>query len=61
LLDKYAVGVGGGKHYRHDLDDGVLIKDNHIVAAGGITPAVELARRDSHHLLKIEEEVGTLA
>jgi nicotinate-nucleotide pyrophosphorylase (carboxylating) len=60
LLEKYAVRVGGGKNHRHDLGDGVLIKDNHIVAAGGIKPAVELARRHSHHLLKIEVEVETL-
>jgi nicotinate-nucleotide pyrophosphorylase (carboxylating) len=54
------VRIGGGKHHRHDLGDGALIMDNHIVAAGGITPAVELARRHSHHLLKIEVEVETL-
>jgi nicotinate-nucleotide pyrophosphorylase (carboxylating) len=60
LLEKYAVRVGGGKNHRHDLGDGVLIKDNHIVAAGGIKAAVELARRHSHHLLKIEVEVETL-
>jgi nicotinate-nucleotide pyrophosphorylase (carboxylating) len=61
LLEKYAVRVGGGKNHRHDLGDGVLIKDNHIVAAGGIKLAVEQARRHSHHLLKIEVEVETLA
>jgi nicotinate-nucleotide pyrophosphorylase (carboxylating) len=60
LLEKYAVRIGGGKNHRHDLGDGVLIKDNHIVAAGGIKPAVDLARRHSHHLLKIEVEVETL-
>jgi nicotinate-nucleotide pyrophosphorylase (carboxylating) len=60
LLEKYAVRVGGGKNHRHDLGDGVLIKDNHIVAAGGIKPAVDLARRHCHHLLKIEVEVETL-
>lgn len=60
LLEKYAVRVGGGKNHRHDLGDGVLIKDNHIVAAGGIKPAVDMARRHSHHLLKIEVEVETL-
>jgi nicotinate-nucleotide pyrophosphorylase (carboxylating) len=60
LLEKYAVRVGGGKNHRHDLGDGVLIKDNHIVAAGGIKQAVEMARRRSHHLLKIEVEVETL-
>lgn len=60
VLEKYAVRVGGGKNHRHDLGDGVLIKDNHIVAAGGIKQAVEMARRHSHHLLKIEVEVETL-
>jgi nicotinate-nucleotide pyrophosphorylase (carboxylating) len=60
LLEKYAVRVGGAKNHRHDLGDGVLIKDNHIVAAGGIKQAVALARQHSHHLLKIEVEVETL-
>jgi nicotinate-nucleotide pyrophosphorylase (carboxylating) len=60
LLEKYAVRIGGGKNHRHDLGDGVLIKDNHIVAAGGIRQAVEMARKHSHHLLKIEVEVETL-
>ncbi len=60
VLEKYAVRVGGGKNHRHDLGDGVLIKDNHIVAAGGITKAVTLARLRSHHLLKVEVEVETL-
>jgi nicotinate-nucleotide pyrophosphorylase (carboxylating) len=60
ILEKYAVRVGGGKNHRHDLGDGILIKDNHIVAAGGVGPAVELARKHSHHLLKIEVEVETL-
>jgi nicotinate-nucleotide pyrophosphorylase (carboxylating) len=60
LLEKYAVRVGGGKNHRHDLGDGVLIKDNHIVAAGGIKQAVAMARKHSHHLLKIEVEAETL-
>jgi nicotinate-nucleotide pyrophosphorylase (carboxylating) len=60
LLEKYAVRIGGGKNHRHDLGDGVLIKDNHIIAAGGIKQAVDMARRHSHHLLKIEVEVETL-
>jgi nicotinate-nucleotide pyrophosphorylase (carboxylating) len=60
VLEKYAVCVGGGKNHRHDLGDGVLIKDNHIVAAGGIRQAVEMARKHSHHLLKIEVEVEAL-
>jgi len=56
-LEKYAVRVGGGVNHRIGLYDGVLIKDNHIRAAGGITEAVEGARRSAHHLLKIEVEV----
>jgi nicotinate-nucleotide pyrophosphorylase (carboxylating) len=60
VLEKYAVRIGGGENHRHDLGDGVLIKDNHIIAAGGISHAVELARKHSHHLLKIEVEVETL-
>jgi nicotinate-nucleotide pyrophosphorylase (carboxylating) len=60
VLEKYAVRVGGGKNHRHDLGDGVLIKDNHIVAAGGIRQAVDMARQHSHHLLRIEVEVETL-
>ena len=60
VLEKYAVRVGGGKNHRHDLGDGVLIKDNHIVAAGGIRQAIEMARASKHHLLKIEVEVATL-
>lgn len=61
FLEKYAVRVGGGHNHRHDLGDGVLIKDNHIVAAGGIQAAVNAARARSHHLLKIEVEAATLA
>ncbi len=59
-LEKYAVRVGGGKNHRFGLYDGVLIKDNHIKAAGGITRAVAGARRRAHHLLKIEVEVKNL-
>ncbi|TAN45827.1 MAG: carboxylating nicotinate-nucleotide diphosphorylase [Nitrospirae bacterium] len=57
LLDKYGVSIGGGKNHRFGLYDGVLIKDNHIAAAGGVKKAVELARK-AHHLLKIEVEVS---
>lgn len=56
-LEKYAVRMGGGANHRTGLYDGVLIKDNHIRAAGGITQAIENARRAAHHLLKIEVEV----
>lgn len=55
-LQKYAVRCGGGKNHRFRLDDGVMIKDNHIKAAGGITRAVELARNYAGHMVKIEVE-----
>lgn len=58
LLEKYAVTVGGGYNHRFGLDDGVLIKDNHIALAGGVRRAIELARRSVLHLLKIEVEVA---
>ena len=57
VLEKYAVRVGGGTNHRFNLADGVLIKDNHIVAAGGITAAVAAAKRRAPHTLKIEVEV----
>jgi len=57
VLEKKAVKVGGGVNHRFNLADGVLIKDNHIVAAGGIKNAVEAARRNAPHTLKIEVEV----
>lgn len=59
-LEKYAVRVGGGRNHRFGLYDGVLIKDNHIRAAGSITKAAESARKKSHHLLKIEVETKNL-
>jgi nicotinate-nucleotide pyrophosphorylase (carboxylating) len=61
LLEKYAVQVGGGKNHRMGLDDGVLIKDNHISLAGGITEAVTAAKREAGHLHKIEVEVTNWA
>lgn len=61
VLDKYAVRVGGGHNHRMGLDDGVLIKDNHIVAAGGITAAVRRARAGMSHTVTIEVECTTLA
>ena len=61
LLEKYAVTVGGGFNHRFGLDDGVLIKDNHIALAGGVRRAVELARQSASHLMKIEVEVGNQA
>lgn len=60
-LEKEAVRLGGGQNHRTGLHDGVLIKDNHIKAAGGIAQAVNAARRQAPHLLKIEIECETLA
>ncbi len=60
VLEKYAVRTGGGYNHRITLADGVLIKDNHIKAAGGITPAVMAARENAPHTLKIEVEVENL-
>jgi len=61
MLEKYAVRVGGGHNHRFGLYDAVLIKDNHIIIAGGITKAVEAVRRASPHTAKIEVEVESLA
>lgn len=60
-LEKAAVRAGGGQNHRFGLYDGILIKDNHVVAAGGLRAAVEAARASAHHLLKIEVEVTRLA
>ncbi len=59
-LEKQAVRCGGAHNHRHALYDGVLIKDNHVVAAGGVTNAVRGARSAAHHLLRIECEVESL-
>jgi nicotinate-nucleotide pyrophosphorylase (carboxylating) len=59
-VQKYAVRVGGGYNHRFGLYDGVLIKDNHIVAAGGIGNAVQRARQVAPHTAKIEVEVETV-
>jgi nicotinate-nucleotide pyrophosphorylase (carboxylating) len=61
MLEKYAVMAGGARNHRFGLDDGVLIKDNHIALAGGVGAAVERARRSVGHLHKIEIEVSTHA
>ncbi|MFZ1702413.1 MAG: carboxylating nicotinate-nucleotide diphosphorylase [Pyrinomonadaceae bacterium] len=61
MLEKYAVTVGGGKNHRMGLDDGVLIKDNHIALAGGIAEAVKAAKDKVGHLHKIEVEVSNWA
>jgi len=60
-LDKYAVRMGGGRNHRIGLFDGVLIKENHIAAAGGIAIAIERARQQIPHTLKIEIETRDLA
>jgi nicotinate-nucleotide pyrophosphorylase (carboxylating) len=59
--DKYAVRTGGGRNHRFGLFDGILIKDNHIAAAGSISKAVSLAREGSAHTLRVEVEVEDLA
>lgn len=61
MLEKYAVTIGGGKNHRMGLDDGVLIKDNHIALAGGITEAVTAAKSRVGHLHKIEVEISNWA
>ncbi len=61
MLEKYAVTVGGGKNHRLGLDDGVLIKDNHIALAGGITEAITTAKIQIGHLHKIEVEISNWA
>lgn len=59
-LEKYAVRVGGGVNHRFGLFDAVLIKDNHVAAAGGVGLAIERARAAVGHMVKIEVEVDTL-
>jgi nicotinate-nucleotide pyrophosphorylase (carboxylating) len=59
-FEKYAVRMGGGVNHRFGLFDAVLIKDNHIAAAGGVAEAIGRARRSVGHLVKIEVEVDTL-
>jgi nicotinate-nucleotide pyrophosphorylase (carboxylating) len=59
-LQKHAVVAGGGSNHRFGLDDAVLVKDNHIAVAGGVTAAVEAARAHVGHLVKIEVEVDSL-
>jgi nicotinate-nucleotide pyrophosphorylase (carboxylating) len=61
LLERYAVRVGGGNNHRDCLGSAVLIKDNHIVAAGGIQQAIERARAAAPHTSRIEVEVESLA
>jgi nicotinate-nucleotide pyrophosphorylase (carboxylating) len=61
LLDKYAVTQGGGTNHRMGLDDGILIKDNHIAVCGGVGAAIRQARNRASALLRIEVECTTLA
>ena len=61
FFDKYAVRMGGGFNHRFGLYDGILIKDNHITAAGSITEAVKLVKKNAPHNIMIEVEVEDLA
>ncbi len=60
-LEKYAVRCGGGVNHRFGLYDAILIKDNHIEMAGGVSAAVDAAKANAGHMVKIEVEVNTLA
>ena len=60
ILEKEAVRLGGGANHRFGLDDAMLIKDNHVALAGGVKSALEHARAQAGHLVKIELEVDTL-
>lgn len=59
FFQKYAVRVGGGHNHRYCLDDGILIKDNHLVAAGGVKNALDRVKKHGPHPLRIELEVDT--
>lgn len=59
IFEKYSVRIGGGNNHRYNLSDGVLLKDNHIGAAGGVKQAVEMARAYAPFVRKIEVEVET--
>lgn len=60
ILEKYSVKIGGGCNHRFNLSDGIMIKDNHISAAGGIKKAIELTRKNSSFVRKIEVETENL-
>lgn len=60
ILDKYAVKLGGGVNHRHNLSDGILLKDNHIDAAGGVINAITLVRKNCPFVRKIEVEAETI-
>ena len=61
IFEKYAVKVGGGYNHRYNLSDGILLKDNHIAAAGGVKEAVAMAKEYAPFVRKIEVETETLA
>lgn len=61
LLEKYAVTIGGGANHRFGLDDGILIKDNHIALTGSVAECIRRARQHAHHLLKVEVEISDMA
>ena len=60
VFEKYAVKVGGGSNHRYNLSDGVMLKDNHIDAAGGVKAAVEAAKKYAPFVRKIEVETENL-
>ena len=60
IFEKYAVRIGGGQNHRYNLSDGILLKDNHIGAAGSITKAIRMAKEYAPFVRKIEIEVETL-
>lgn len=60
VLERYAVKIGGGENHRYNLSDGVLIKDNHIAAAGGIKNAIDMVQKNVSFVKKIEVETESL-
>lgn len=60
IFEKYAVKVGGGYNHRYNLSDGILLKDNHIAAAGGVKEAIQMAKEYAPFVRKIEIEAETL-
>ncbi|MBR6535551.1 MAG: carboxylating nicotinate-nucleotide diphosphorylase, partial [Clostridia bacterium] len=60
VFEKYAVRVGGGNNHRYNLSDGILLKDNHIGAAGGVKQAIQMAKEYAPFVRKIEIEVENL-
>ena len=59
-LEKYAVRVGGGVNHRSSLSEGILVKENHLAACGGVTEAVKALKRKAPHTLRVEIEASTL-